>query len=156
MKLFNKTKDKNIVASDAQLRVSDKWEALKQNISLRLQRKSELLSTQTKKNCLIFFCLLFGGSSIAVIIHSASTKNQAVSITHISKPTHAVPDEKNYLEADSAINKAEYNRIEQVKNYLFHLKNDRMLSNEFDSITKARPHLIDSINLFEKIYLQQK
>lgn len=156
MLLFKKIRKRNLVADEAQQKISDKLKEFQQRIATKLQRKSESLSSQIKKTSLIFFCLLFGGSSIAIIIHAATTKEQTVSIAKLSKPAHSLQEEKLYLQADSAITKSEYDRVEQFKNYLFQLKADSLYNKKFDSIMQARPQLMDSIKLFEKIYLQQK
>jgi len=154
--LFKKLRSKSVATSDAQLKIIRQWKALKKRVANYLQRESELLSVKAKKYSLIFFCLLFGGSSTAVIIHSAKTKTQPISITKISKPEYSIQDEKNFLETDSSITKQEYSIVEQFKNYLFQLQTDSSGRKKFDSIMQARPRLMDSINLFEKMYLQQK
>jgi hypothetical protein len=156
MLLFKRTRKENPIGDKMQLRISGKWKAFKERIATYLQHKSELLSVQTKRYSLIFFCLLFGGSSIAIVIHSATTEQQTVSITKISKPAHSIQDEKLYLQVDSAITKSEYERVEQFRNYLLQLNTDSSGKKKFDSIIQARPQLMDSINLFEKMYLQQK
>lgn len=153
---FKKIKNRSFVANDAQLRVTDKLKDFKRRIANCLQQKSQALSAQTKKYCLVIFCLLFGGSSIAVIVRSATPEGQKISITKIARPEHVIQDENSYSEVDSTISKKAYDRVEQFKTYLTQLKNDSSCSNKFDSIVRARPHLIDSINLFEKMYLQQK
>ena len=93
---------------------------------------------------------------MAIIIHSATTKQQTVSITKLSKPAHSIQEEKLYMQSDSAITKSEYDRVEQFKNYLFQLKADSLNYKKFDSIMQTRPQLMDSIKLFEKMYLQQQ
>ena len=155
MLLFKKIKRKCIPASDTKMKISLQCKALKVRIANYLQHKSELLSVQMKKYGLLFFCLLFGGSSVAVIIHSVTSETQAVSITNIAKPAHSIQDEKDYLQVDSSITKQEYDRVEQFKKYLLQLQTDSSGRKRFDSIIQARPRLIDSINLFEKLYLQQ-
>jgi len=156
MLLFKKIKKGNHAADEMQLQISSKWKTAKEKIANYLQRKSESLSARAKKYSLIFFCLLFGGTSIAITIHSATTKAQPVSITNISKPAHSIQNENLYLHRDSSITKQEFNRVEQFKQYLFQLQINSSGKKKFDSIIQARPQLIDSINLFEKIYLQQK
>src|ERR1700759_5531228 len=103
MLLFKKIKNKSVAASNAQLKIIRHWKALKEQVANYLQMKSELLSMQAKKYSLIFFCFLFGGTSISVIIHSATAKTQPTSITKISKPEHSIQEEKNYLQTDSSI-----------------------------------------------------
>lgn len=153
---FKKIRKETVAADEMQIQINSKWKAFKERIATYLQRKSELLTAQTKKYSLIFFCLLFGGSSIAIIIHSATAEQQKISITKISKPAHSMQDEKLYLQADSAVTKSEYDRVERFKKYLFQLKTDSLGRKKFDSIMQVRPQLMDSINLFEKMYLQQK
>lgn len=154
--LLKNLRNKSLIADNTQQKISDKLKGFQQRIATELQRKSELLSAQTKRYCLIFFCLLFSGCCIAIIIHAATTKQQTVSVTRLSKSGHLLQEQKLYLLADSAITKSEYDRVEQFKNYLLQLKADSLDSKKFDSIMLARPQLIDSIKLFEKIYLQQK
>lgn len=156
MLLFKKTINGNLKANDAQVKINSRWIGFKERLAACLQQRSELVSTQTKKYGLLLFALLFGGSSIAIIIHSVTTEEPTVVITKILRPLHSIQDEKSYLQADSSITKREYDRVEQFKTYLIKLKMDSSGKKRFDSITKARPQLIDSINLFEKMYLQQK
>jgi hypothetical protein len=143
------------INDDVSVKIKSKWIAYKHRIATFLQQRSELLSTEAKKYCLAFFCLFFGGSSVAVIIYTATTQKQPLAITKISRPIQATQDQQNFLPVDSSITKQEYERVEQFKNYLLQLKHDRSSSKKFDSIIQARPHLIDSIHLFETMYLQQ-
>ena len=59
------------------------------------------------------------------------------------------------IKADSVITHEEYRRIELFKSYLLQLKDDETNKIKFDSIMRERPHLLDSITLFEKMYLSQ-
>lgn len=152
---FKKLRNRRVAESNAQMEISNKWKTLKERTALCLQRKSELLSMRAKRHMLIFFCSLFGGGSIGIIIHASTAKEQKILITRISRSAPSIQEEKDYLKPDSAITKMEYDRVEQFKSYLIQLKNDSS-HNKFDSIIQLRPHLIDSIYLFEKIYLQQK
>jgi hypothetical protein len=155
--LFKKNhKKKRLDAEDEEpLAILTRWKAFKQQLADSLQEKYELLSSQTKKFTLILFCVLFGGSSVAIIIHSLTTKAKPVKIASISRPAHANDDSQSTLQPDSIITKQEYNRVLQFENYMLALKTDSTGRKRFDSIIKNRPHLMDSISLFEKIYLSQ-
>lgn len=157
MLLFRKiTKNKKLPAKKATAELMNKWKASKRRLATYLQRKSELMSAPVKKFCLIFFCVLFGGSSIAIIIHSATSKEQAVRVTTITKPAHPERNDLTSLAPDSVITKREYERVIGFKNYLLQLKSDSIRKQQYDSIMFIRPKLMDSINLFEKMYLSQK
>jgi hypothetical protein len=135
--------------------VLNKWKIFKRKLANKLQEKSELLSTQTKRYSLIFFCVLFGGSSIGIIVHSVHTKVNAVKIALISRPAHTDEDAQSMLYPDSVITKQEYNRVLQFENYMFNLKGDSSGRKKYDSILQCRPQLMDSIELFERMYLSQ-
>jgi hypothetical protein len=149
-------KNKNSAAKDMPIEIIDKWRAAKRRFATYLQRKSELMSDSLKKLSLLFFCSLFSAISIAIIIRSSTTKEQAVSVRVISKSAHAGNDGITSLKSDSVITKSEYERIIGFKNYFLHLKTDTTGKRQYDSIISVRPKLMDSIILFEKMYLSQK
>ena len=156
MLLFKNYKKKSVDETDEKsVEILKKWNEFKQKVANSLQKKSELLSSQTKKYTLILFCVLFGGSSIAIVVHSVSTKANSVKIASISKPSHANQDGESMRQPDSIITKQEYNRILQFENYLLRLRSDSTGKKEFDSIIRSRPQLMDSIAMFEKMYLSQ-
>jgi hypothetical protein len=157
MILFKKyVNRKSSTADNTPIEVLKKWNIAKRKLAIFLQRKSELLSLSAKKYSLIFFCALFGGSSIAIIIRSVASEKKTVRVTNISKPGHTRQDEITSLELDSVITRREYERMIQLKNYLLQLKSDSASRKQYDSITLLRPHLMDTIILFEKMYLSQK
>ena len=157
MLLFKKNiKPKSSVAKEAPIEIINKWKALKRKLAIHLQQKSELLSIPAKKYSLAFFFILFGGSSIAIIIHSATTRQEIISVARISKSADVGKREFPALRSDSTITKREYERIIEFKKYLFLLRDDPARRKRFDSIITNRPGLMDSITLFEKMYLSQK
>ena len=156
MLLYKKIKkNKADVSAETTSAISNRWKTLKQKFAAYLQKRFELLSSQTKKYTLIFFCVLFGGSSIAIIVHSITTKTNAVKIARISRLKHTDEDGQAILQPDSVITKEEYQRVLQFENYMLNLRNDSTGKKKFDSIIKSRPQLMDSIALFEKMYLSQ-
>lgn len=156
MLLFKKIKRTSKVRPDMQIRISSRWNAFKERMANYLQQKSELVSVTTKKYGLLFFCLVFGGISIAIIFHSVMADEQFKIVTKISNPKNLIQEQKNFTQTDSSVTKQEFNKVENFKNYLFQLRADSSGRKKFDSILKERPGLMDSINLFEKMYLQQK
>ena len=157
MLLFKKNiKHRSSAIDEVPVDIINKWKTLKRRLAVYLQRKSELLSMPAKKYSLAFFCILFGGTSIAIIIHSATTRQEIISVARISKSADVGKREFPALRSDSLITKKEYERIIEFKNYLFLLRDDPARRKRFDSIIINRPLLMDSITLFEKMYLSQK
>ena len=85
-------KNKANVSDETTSILFNKWKALKQKLAIKLQQKFELLSTQAKKYTLILFCVLFGGISIVIIVHSITTPTKTIKVASISKPAHANED----------------------------------------------------------------
>ena len=137
-------------------KIFSKWENLKKRFACYLQQQSESLSVNSKKISLALFCFLFGGTSTYIIIHSVSIKEKTVSVQNISRLPRPYPNEEIGIQPDSIITKMEYERIQQFKNYLIHLRDDSTGRTKFDSIMIARPRLLDSIRIIEKMYLSQK
>lgn len=157
MFLFNQnTKNKQSLDNNSVLKILSKWKTLNRKFALYLQHKSDLLSMQAKKYALIFFCLLFGGSSIAIIIHSALSQETRFKPTKIAVSQHINQTADVIIKQDSIITTAEYERIMQFKKSLFGLRTDSSGIKKFDSIMQMRPQLLDSIDRFEKLYLSQK
>jgi hypothetical protein len=133
-----------------------KWQSVKQKIAGYLQHKTECLSMQSKRCGLVFFCVVFGGSSVALIIHAVTFKNEPVHIATIAKGSGAGHTNEAFMRKDSVIRKAEYDKVMRVKNLLLDLQADSAGRMKFDSIILERPELLDSIAMFEKMYLSQK
>lgn len=153
--LFNKNyKSNSGVISENSLAILNKWKGVKQKIAAALQKKSEVLSAQTKRYALIIFCILFGGSSIAIIAYSVTTKTSSIKIAKISTPVHPGKQQAT-LQPDSYITMQEYNRVLQFETYMLHLRGDSTGRKRYDSIIKSKPHLADSVALFKKMYLSQ-
>lgn len=156
MFFFKKVKNNTAITGDAQSKMISRWNAFKEKTAQYLQQQTELMSKQNRKYCLIFFCLLFGGSSIAIAIHAAVNDQPSIVVTKISRPAYSLQEKKNFPDNDSLISRKEYDKVMQSKAYLLQLKNDPATKKKYDSIIAARPQLTDSIDLFEKMYLQQQ
>ena len=117
-----------------------------------LRVRSEHVSLQSKRVCLFVFCLLFGSISICIIIKSIADRQSTISIHAITVPSN-IDKSNNGLRQDQAIvSQKEFHRIELFKSYIDSLQESITGKHLYDSILKARPHLIDSILLLENMY----
>jgi len=155
MFLFKRHKKKEIALQVKQSYVLFKqWEKMKQKLACYLQHRSELLSLKSKKLILLFFFIVCSTGSIFIIIN-ASVKGNNITVKQISKPASTKDSTHLETKSDSAITEKDYKRIERFKSYLLQLRDDSTTGKKFDSIMLQRPHLLDSITLFEKMYLSQ-
>ena len=155
MFLFKRYKKKEIALQVKQSYVLFKqWEKMKQKLACYLQHRSELLSLKSKKLILLFFFIVCSTGSIFIIIN-ASVKGNNITVKQISKPASTKDSTHLETKSDSAITEKDYKRIERFKSYLLQLRDDSTTGKKFDSIMLQRPHLLDSITLFEKMYLSQ-
>jgi hypothetical protein len=118
-----------------------------------LTNKTEKLSPAKKKVLLALFCLLFCGYSmylIAAALFFPANKNSAVFIRRIHAPVHIG---KNFIGPDPVISAESFERVEYFKKQLDSVaKTD---PKAFQNLMHGRPHLMDSIALFEKLYYSQ-
>jgi hypothetical protein len=119
-----------------------------------MQKKSQQLSVTGKKVALITFCFIGIAASIYAFTEDIFDKsNRAhfkISPIAISKNVLEENDRTSNILFDS-----EFNKIEQFKKYIDSLSNSISGQKIKDSILKFRPLIMDSINQFEKLYLNK-
>src|SRR5437868_3738413 len=110
-----------------------KWCALKRRWADALQRKFERFSPSGKKLWLCLFCVVFAGSSIAVIIHAITARQLPVAA---AAKMPRIMQEKETPDMPF-ISKPEFERIEKFRQYITNLPKPLL-----DSFMQARPHLL--------------
>ncbi|HSZ85845.1 MAG TPA: hypothetical protein VK787_07425 [Puia sp.] len=134
-------------------RISDKINIYQHNASDKLNNRFENYSARKKKMLLISFCILFGSISLCIIINTFYEKSFSKSIPVLSPVSIPYHIGKNFHEPGAIIDESTFIRVEHFKKYLDSLKiNNR---GRYTEIMNTRPHLMDSIIAFEKIYLLQ-
>ena len=109
------------------------------------------------KLILIFFCVSAGGYSIYLIansVFSPERKQKSFEIQQMDIPKHFNKTGDETVMPEATIDEQTYLQIQDFRKYMDSLKLNR--TNEYDSILQARPGLIDSVQMLEKIYLSQK
>ena|SRR5579871_179296 len=108
----------------------------------RMNSHAARFSVKQQKIGLIVFCLLFSIISTSILIETFSEKQDKEKIfeVHLDTPLHIG---KNLSMPAPVISKEDFERIEKFKAGI-------------DSAQlKVRPHLMDSIKLFEQLYQSQ-
>ena len=122
-----------------------------QRVSACASRHAEKLSPARKKHVVNIFCILFMSLSICIAINTLSRFGvKTLPIMPVRIPSHIG---KNIRIPSAFISEESYQKIEQFKKYLDSISiSDKKT---FNQIIAARPGLIDSIAMFEKLYLSQ-
>ncbi len=118
-----------------------------------LQRKAGKLSLHSQWIGLILFCLVSIGCSLGVIVYSLRSHPSFLSISPIRVPvllSPRLPGSK-----DSLITRAQYRRIQAFEAYLSRYKEPPAPDLFYDSLLRARPHLIDSLRTIDSLFLSQ-
>ena len=121
----------------------------------RMARHTGTFSRRTWIMVLVLFTLLGSGCSIYLIIHALYGKSgKTVSISRIKKPGHIAETG----EADNTATPPgrEYERVRQFRVYMDSLARSPSGSIMYDSITRSRPGLMDSVRFIEIYYQQSK
>ncbi len=109
------------------------------------------------KILLIFFCVSAGGYSIYLIVNSVFSperKQKTFEVQQMDIPKHFNKTGDETIMPDATIDEQTYLQIQDFRKYMDSLKLNR--TNEYDSILRARPGLMDSVQVLEQIYLSQK
>lgn len=116
-----------------------------------LNNKAATVSRRKIKAFLIVFCIVSAVGSAYIIIRALQKKHTDYAVTTIAIPDHV--EQSNPALEDTAIANAVI-RIEHFKHWLDSLH--QRGSPLYDSITQARPGLIDSIHFIEQYYSSKK
>ena len=157
MLLFKRHKKDKIASRNKQVdALFQHWEKAKRRVACYLQKESELMSLKSKRIIVACFFLFFSACSIGLVLTTfIGNKESMVRIKQLPKLLSSKHKARTTIKADSVILYEDYKRIELFKAYLLQLKDDPTNKIKFDSIMRERPHLLDSITLFEKMYLSQ-
>lgn len=153
----NKAKQKQNKQNDAQDKIAfsivSKCIRLQSKWADYMQRKSDRLSNSIKKSLLISFCLLAGGCSLNLIISSFRTSNHtAFSVAPIKVPEHSTKTREGNKHPSIIATKDEFKKVQRFRYYMDSLSRSLSGKRIHDSILVARPGLMDSVLIIEKIY----
>jgi hypothetical protein len=140
---------KNVLAE----KLSGKLNKFKKTICDKLNDQFKNYSSRKKKILLIGFCILFGSLSICIIVNTFYEKSLSRSIPALNPGSIPYHIGKNFHQPGAIIDEPTYIRVEHFKKYLDSLKINNI--GRYTEIMNARPHLLDSIIAFERIYLLQ-
>jgi hypothetical protein len=122
-----------------------------QNVAGRLSAFFERYPAGKKKAALVFFCMVCSSISICIVASSMSGKSRKpFSSMQFHVPPHIG---KNTREPGTPVSDEVFQRIERFRKYLDTIS--RADKKAFDNMILTRPHLLDSITLFEKLYQAQ-
>ncbi|MEO6547909.1 MAG: hypothetical protein ABIN94_07905 [Ferruginibacter sp.] len=130
-------------------REQHKWADYLNGRTARKSRASKLIG-------LIVFCVLFGGSSILLILNAFSKQGESLSIGKISVPVYVMPKNtvSEFIPLAILTNK-QHENIQRFKRAMDSLRSTSDGKGIYDSICKARPGLMDSVIYIEEMFLQQ-
>ena len=136
-----------------------KWASYARGVLIKvtsfLQEKTERLSYTSKRIWLFVFCLLGIGCSLSVIAYSFVTIEPPFRNHSIRLPAHLSHFPHSTLTPDSLITVLQYHRIQQFEQYLKSQQNSTSGKLFYDSLLNARPHLLDSLQIIDSLFLSQ-
>jgi hypothetical protein len=136
---------------------TDRLIAVQHKIADRLNGKAASWQPERVKLGLVFFCLLFGITSLMIMTKAIwrPETNASIGIKHISIPKN-IGHARDGGRADHFISKNEYNRLEHFRVYIDSLEGSAHGREIKDSILGQRPKLLDSLAMVEQLYNKQK
>jgi hypothetical protein len=117
-----------------------------------MDTKTNALSIKAKWLWLFVFCLLFGGFSICAFIGAFTDREKTIKPSQISVPKYY---DRTEVLIQSQVSDRDIKRIYRFKKYMDSLRGSQEGKIVYDSILKARPGLMDSVQAVEQIYYSQ-
>jgi hypothetical protein len=130
---------------DIQKQIRQKLSAIQKAVADYLNAKVLLLSHAQLKTGLVFYCLLFSIANGYVLLYSM---HQHYAVAGFSTSFSLLSAPKGKQLNSPVITKEEYEKVESFKSSI-----SRLNKISYDSLIRARPQLLDSISVVEKIYL---
>jgi len=140
------------------------WNKLEQAVEKKQRKWAVYMGQKVKSWPLSYvriafglFCLSYGGLCVYQIAIAFQQPPAVMQLDRISTPSHIIQNDARKSPLQSAfITDSIYLRIKIFREYMDSLKYDHEGRIVYDSIVKARPGLMDSVNDVELIYKQQK
>ena len=158
MKFLFKNKRKNTSEQPATVAkgLQSGYRCLKSGWAAWMTKHTAGFSPSTWKVILIVFILSSGGYNIYLAVNAIVSKpKKSISVTSIKKPAHATETGDANTTAPQ-VSEAEYMRIRKFRTYMDSLARSPSGKIIYDSITRHRPGLMDSVRLVENYYEQLK
>ena len=114
------------------------------------------LSSRSKQIGLVLFCLLFGGFSIYAFVgafRNTGNSGKAIKPDQVAVPKYY--DRTASENKEPSVSENDIIRINRFSKYMDSLSHSVKGKAVYDSILKARPGLMDSIQVLEEIYYSQ-
>ncbi len=156
MKLFSKRKQNDPVSKSNALSkaVSAGYKRAQGGWANWMMKRTENFSKRTWIMLLALFVLFVSAYNIYVVVSTLNANGNApFFVTPIKKPKHLTETGEVNKQA-VGVAEAEYNRIKNFRMYMDSLARSPSGKNLYDSITKHRPGLMDSVRFIEKYYQQ--
>ncbi len=151
IKIFKRRKVTNTIVLMVWQKLADTINVKAKRLADYLNRKTAALSRRKIKAFLIVFCIVSAVGSACIIIHALQKKHTDYAVSAITAPRHI---EQNDPAIEDTATIQAVMRIEHFKYWLDSLH--QRGSPLYDSITKARPGLIDSVRFIEQYYSSKK
>jgi len=137
------------------------WQKLNKAVVVRqskwaayLQEKAANYTSRRLKWLLLLFCVVSSFCSGLVIWNALHEKPSMPKIQPIAVPQHINKDGIHHYPVQGYENSTAFTEIERFKAYMEKLRQTASGKQTYDSLVRARPGLMDSIALVEKIYHQ--
>lgn len=154
--IFKRKKEKQSVMHPIWQRWAASIDKRQQKCAAYLNHKAEKYSRRCKQICLALFCLFAGGSSINIAIRAFENPSGKVMIEKMSFPKYVRGgDSISTFDPVPVLTEKQYRNIQRFKKYMDSLQTSKAGKIKFDSIMKARPGLMDSVDFIEQVYRKE-
>lgn len=158
MKFFideKQVKPKTAVSDKVANKIAAAFNRLQNGFAKRMNKSFDKMNTERLKTTVVLFSIVFGGMSLYLVIN-AVTRPAApkLHVDQVNVPKHFNRAGDEETVGSGYVDEATFQNITAFKQYMDSLKTFKRP--QYDSIIRARPHLMDSVALLEQVYNLQK
>lgn len=158
MKFFSDEKQvasKRPVLDKAAGKIASACNRLQNGFATGMNKSVGRMNTERLKTAVVLFVVVFGGVSFYFIVKAlASPVTPKLAVEQVAVPKHFNKTGDDDTSRRSYVDEETFQKITAFKRYMDNLKTSKRT--QYDSITAARPQLMDSIAMLEQIYNLQK
>jgi hypothetical protein len=158
MKLFideKEVKPKTSVSDKLANKIAAGFNRLQNGFAKRMNKTVGKMNTKRLKTTVVLFAIVFGGMSLYLVINAITRPAvPRLQVDQVNVPQHFNKAGDEETVGSGYVDEETFRNITAFRKYMDSLKTFKRP--EYDSIIKARPHLMDSVAILEQVYNLQK
>lgn len=144
-------KPKTPVSDKVANKIAAAFNRLQNSFAKGMNKTVDKMNTKRLKTTVVLFSIVFGGISLYLVINAVTRPTvPRLYVDQVNVPKHFNRAGDDETVGSGYVDEETFHNITAFRQYMDSLKTFKRP--QYDSIIKARPHLMDSVVLLEQVY----